>query len=145
MGNRLKPKNANIPWIVSFEFPCHADATAFAEMVEEQFGDRANIRRKNAVFNQGAFANWRTTHAVRDALSGRSFTWEMVGETLVNHGYAGTRAATGSWLVRAYAEGVIVRLERGVYEFAPLPTGAVATPDFQCLSCQPEALQCPAS
>lgn len=152
MGARLKPQNAHIPWIASFEFPCHADAKAFAEMVEEQFGDKALVRKKNVTFNQGAFANWRGTSAVRKALSGRSFTIEMIAEVLANSGYAGTRAGAMAWIGRANIEGVIVRLERGVYEFAPLPTGAVAVatpdhntqflPDPQCLACQPEPLQC---
>lgn len=144
-NNRLKPQNANIPWIASFEFPCYADARVFALLVEEQFGDKAIVRKKNAVFNQGAFANWRGTRAVRTALSGRSFTNEMVAEALANSGYAGTIAGTGAWISRAATEGVIVRLERGVYEFARLPTGtvaAIASRDPQCLACQPEPLQC---
>lgn len=148
MGDhRLKPQNANIPWIASFEFPCHADAKAFALLVEEQFGDKAIVRKKTIFFNQGAFANWRGTTAVRVALSGRSFTKEMVAEVLADSGYAGTAASASGWLTRAHAEGVIVRLERGVYEFASLPTGAVtadidAPVDLLCHSCQPEPLQC---
>lgn len=146
--NRLKPQNSTIPWVVSFEFPCYADAKAFALLAEEQFGDKALLRKKNVVFQQGAFANWRTTTAIRAALSGRSFTHEMIGEALANHGYAGTRSAAATWVARAHAEGVVVRVERGVYEFCPLSTGAVATSsetlpcDSLCLSCQPEALQC---
>lgn len=145
-SNRLKPKNANIPWITSFEFPCHADAKAFAEVVEEQFGDKALVRKKKVVFNQGAFANWRGTKAVRAALFGRSFTKEMIGEALANAGYAGTHSSTTAWISRAHSEGVIIRLERGVYEFA-MPTDALATSphhDLLCLACQPEPLQCEA-
>ncbi len=153
MTNRLLPQNACIPWIASFEFSSHADAKTFAALVEEQFGDKATVRKKNVVYQQGAFAGWRTTRAVREALSGRSFTCEMVAESLSNAGYAGSRNSSFSWLLRAVKEGVIVRLERGLYEFPRhLPAGtAVSAPDpdllaleaLMCQGCKPEALQCP--
>lgn len=137
MGTKLKPQNAILPWVASFEFPCHADAKAFALLVEEQFGDKALVRKKNVVYNQGAFANWRTTRAIREALQGRSFNVEMVGEALANAGYAGTQSETNAWLMRAPAEGVIQRIERGIYEF---PRTSDHAP--KCVACQLEPLQC---
>lgn len=139
MGTKLKPQNATIPWVASFEFPCHADARAFAMLVEEQFGDKAMVRKKNVVYNQGAFANWRTTNAVREALQGRTFNAEMVGEALATAGYSGTYGAANSWLVRATAEGVVQRIVRGIYEFTRTSNHAP-----KCAACQPEPLQCAA-
>lgn len=136
-SHKLKPKNANVPWIVSFEFPSYADAKAFASLVEAQFGDKAIVRKKNIVYNQGAFTQWRTTQAIRKALSRRSFDSQMVGEVLASHGYAGTRAGANAWIVRAYTEAVIVRLERGIYEFP-----RTSLPANKCATCQPEPLQC---
>jgi hypothetical protein len=139
---KLKPQHANIPWVVSFEFQSHADAKAFASLAEEQFGDQPIVRKKNMVWKQGAFANWRGTKAVRAALSGRSFGYEMVGEALANAGYAGTIAAAKAWIARATTEGVIVRIGRGVYEFTAPTSAANAHRDILCATCQPEPLQC---
>lgn len=133
------------PWLLLIEFPSHLDAQAAQELIREQFSEEIILRPKQQHPSHGNVATWRMTHILREELGNRTFGREEVDAVLLAHNYQSS--TNTSWLTAAVRHGVIERLRRGEYRF--LPTGAVATPDLpsrdpQCLSCQPEPLQCAA-
>lgn len=142
---------ASHKWLVLYAFPSYEDAKAFQALVEEQFGDLQSILRPKGQYESaGNIAAWRMTRVLRGELSGNSFDLELLQIACQAHGFSARSAA--SWLHKATPAGVVQRLEKGIYEFLPLPTGAVAIPDpvlpilpdLQCAACQPEPLQCAA-
>lgn len=134
-------------WLVIHQFSSYEDAKAFQALVEEQFGNLQSLMRPKGQYESaGNVAAWRMTHILRKELSGNSFGRELLQIACQTNGFTAKSAI--SWLQKAITHGVVQRLGKGIYEFLPLPTGAVAAPDLgtildlQCAACQPEPLQC---
>lgn len=111
-------KHADQPWLAIFEFQSYSDAAAFATLVEEAFGDKPTLRRKNAWFNQGAFSSWRTTTLLRSEFGNRNFNRAMVSAALEKNGYSSSPAATTAWLAKATTSKVAERIGKGEYRWA---------------------------
>ncbi len=144
-----KPPTDNVPWIAIWEFPSFADANAFRILAQECGFDTPLLRRKFAYEKQGAFPQWRTSRAIREALGNRSFDVEMIAKAFLDAGYSGTTSSAYSWCRRAIANGMIEAVPDGyrwlppvapvVRETSPQAGGLHANP---CALCQPEPLSC---
>lgn len=146
-----KPPTDNVPWVATWEFPSFADADAFRALAVEMGFDAPLLRRKFAYEKQGAFPNWRTSKAIREAIGNRTFDHEMVSNALMAAGYAGTRSSAYSWCARAVKNGMIEAIPDG-YRWLP-PAGSpqagglhkTCQPNASnpCTLCQPEELHFP--
>lgn len=118
-------------WCVVVEFPSYEDAVAFRQLIDGLNPISVATRPKNQHPSNGNVATWRLTVALREQLSGKSFTREDCQIAAQLSGYA-TSTAIG-WLVSAKAVGLIQALERGVYEFLP---EVQSTATSEAISCE---------
>lgn len=118
----MSPRTSQLPpqpWLAICEFPSFQDAKAFQALVAECLGETALIRRKLEYRKQGAFAEWRTTRAFREAFGQRSFDMEMLASAALSAGYCGSQTSVKSWLVKAKQEGLVAKVGRGEWQFLP--------------------------
>jgi len=129
-------------WCVVVEFPSYEDATAFRQLIEGLNPVSLAVRPKNQHPSNGNVATWRLTTALREQLSGNSFTREDCMAAAQIAGYQKSTAL--GWLTNATALGLLQRLDKGVYEFVGSNLDTLVFHDPECLNCRPEPLVCPA-
>lgn len=128
MAHLKHPSTDN--WCVVVEFASYEDAVAFRQLIDGLNPISVATRPKNQHPSNGNVATWRLTVALREQLSGRSFTREDCQIAAQLSGYA-TSTAIG-WLASAKAVGLIQRLEVGVYEFLPEAQSAAISETAPC-------------
>lgn len=144
----IRPELLGQPFRLIIDFPSYDDANCARELLEPLALGPITLRAKDDYFRPTTGQSPRMRAMRRALASHRSFDREMIGEALEECGYSSTVHTIGNFTELAIKHGVIKRLEPGLFEFLPLPTGAVATSTETpphaplCLSCQPEPLSC---
>lgn len=140
--------DGNQPHLLIIEFPSKDDADAAHQLIAAMEFGPTIVRAKNDRFRPNAFHQPKMT-AMRKALaSHRSFDFPMVAAAHADCGYAPTETAVREWMRLAQEVGVLRSIERGTWEFLPLPAKhdslaaniLAGAPDINCFHCQPSEL-----